>query len=275
VTSSPNKGEHKRFISLFLAGVSRDPRLPGNAFKLAYQLAIHLNRKTKLAWPSQNTISAATSISESSIKRLAKLLADCGHIEIIVSRGRGHSNRYRLVINPAIPLPEKGFVAEPFYDREKGSNRTRKGSSGEPLPYDDLMSQREGAGSPCARLTARKEDKSHGKDIVAMSWLDKFNQLWQAYDRGHLDNPEPARLAFETACKAGANPDDILAGAKVYIDSKEPRYRKRLDEWLKLEGWKKPPEPSKPKRNSNAKSNNRNHGSDMADLARYLDEQGL
>ena len=43
------------------------------------------------------------------------------------------------------------------------------------------------------------------------------------------------------ACNAGTNPDDILAGAKAYTKSKEPRYRKRLDEWLKLEGWKKPP----------------------------------
>ena len=208
MTSSPNKGEHERFISLFLAGVSRDPRLPGNAFKLAYQLAIHLNRKTKLAWPSQNTICAATSLSEPTIKRMAKLLAEYGHIEIIVSRGRGHSNRYRLLINPAIPLPVKGFSTEPFYDQEKGSNRARKGFSTEPLPYEDLMSLREGAGTPCARLTPRKERKEEKPDtpVVAMAWQDKFNQLWQAYDRGHLDNPEPAQHAFETACQGWHEP---------------------------------------------------------------------
>ena len=90
----------------------------------------------------------------------------------------------------------------------------------------------------------KKEEKSNTKSAAVGTWHRAFDWLWKEYDRGYLDDPEPARQAFIAACQAGDDPEAILRGAKAYMDGKEPCYRKNLTDWLGRRGWTKaPPKP--------------------------------
>jgi hypothetical protein len=102
--------------------VRRNPNLPGNAFKVAYEIAIHLNRKTREAWPSQATIATGTALSESTVKAMIGALRKHGHLHVEPGVGRGRSTRYRLLIQP-----EKGRALDPFVTAERGRDQTRNG----------------------------------------------------------------------------------------------------------------------------------------------------
>jgi hypothetical protein len=127
-----HKGEHEKFIAAWLDQVRRDRELSGNAFNVAYEIAIHVNRKTREAWPSQPTITANTAVSESAVKRMIGKLCAHGHLQVKSGRGRGRSSRYRLVIkaekgseeNPF--KGEKGSEENPFKGAEKGPDRGSK-----------------------------------------------------------------------------------------------------------------------------------------------------
>ena len=163
--------------------------------------------------------------------------------------------------------PSEGIKITPSTDARGGKNYPPN-----LLTLPAYCRERESMESPCARLTPRKEE---GKDIVVMAWQDKFEEFWRVYDRQPWhDDPEPVRQAFMAKCQAGTNPDDVLAGTRAYVAVRtEPKFRDKPGEFIERELYRK--EHKAPSKKSNPKSNNRNHGSDMADLSRYLDEQGL
>jgi hypothetical protein len=99
--------------------------LPSLRRKIAYEIGLHLNRKSRTAWPCQETIRANTGLSESSVKRAITVLRYRGHLAVTPGVGRGQSTRYRLLFveRPA----ETGSVANPFSVSEKGSVRAVKG----------------------------------------------------------------------------------------------------------------------------------------------------
>jgi hypothetical protein len=118
-----HKGEHQKFIATWLDQVRRDRKLPFSAFHLAYEIAIHLNRKKREAWPNQDTIGAEAKLSKNTIKKLIRLLVEAGHLDFVAGTHRGHPSRYRPVIKDA----ERGQHADPFANAGKGSRQDEKG----------------------------------------------------------------------------------------------------------------------------------------------------
>jgi DNA-binding MarR family transcriptional regulator len=116
------KEAHARYVAAFLHRVRRDPELPANAFKVASVLADHLNRKSRMAWPDQETIADLAGLSESSVKRMIAALRRRGYLDLVAGGGAGHSSRYRLI-------DEKGFISEPVSVAERGSDRAAKKGS--------------------------------------------------------------------------------------------------------------------------------------------------
>ena len=105
------RNRHNIMVQSFLERVNQDPTLPAGAFKVAFVLAHHFNRKTKLAWPSERTIAEATALTERWVRKMLKALADRQYIEIWVSRGRTRSNRYRPLPASENRNSSSGFTA--------------------------------------------------------------------------------------------------------------------------------------------------------------------
>jgi hypothetical protein len=69
-----------------------------------------------------------------------------------------------------------------------------------------------------------------------------FAKLLAIYDRGFLDDPEPAWRAWVRAIASGADHDEIMAGARLWVAAADaPRFLKPLAVWLDREGWLKEP----------------------------------
>jgi hypothetical protein len=80
-----------------------------------------------------------------------------------------------------------------------------------------------------------------------------FAQLRTQWRRGWASDDTPkqqaiARATFANACAAVDDPDEILDGARPWIDGIDaPRYLPALPHWLAARGWERPP-PTKAKR---------------------------
>jgi biotin operon repressor len=271
---TPRKGEHERFIADVLDLVKRDRHLPGNAFKVAYEIALHVNRKTRLAWPSQTTIAGNTGLSESTVKKMIGLLRARGHLEIEAGGGRGRSTRYRLIINA-----EKGRDHAPFVEPQKGSRSAEKGvafgeikgSRSRPRPSErDLGASyeapkeegereaqslarragpadlRAGAGAPPRSEEDSGEQGKQGKQEIlpparALPWEDQLRSLRAIWPRPWLDDPDAERRAYAGA-RQGTPADEIQAGARAWVAAADaPRYLPPLAKWLAARGWEKLP----------------------------------
>ena len=86
---------HTAAIFRWLDAVAADATLPPAAFKLAYAISQHINRQSKEAWPSQETLKVALGLKdERSIRRLTDALEEHGFL--ITRRRKQMSMVYRL-----------------------------------------------------------------------------------------------------------------------------------------------------------------------------------
>ena len=87
--------------------VNGDPELRKSAFATAYAIASHINSKTGEGFPSTKRLAQVACMSQSMIIENVRLLIERGHLGVVPGRqGRGHPNRYRMILKP-------GDAAEP------------------------------------------------------------------------------------------------------------------------------------------------------------------
>lgn len=99
-----------------------------------------------------------------------------------------------------------------------------------------------------------KEGEGKGRSMGAAvaSRDDDFDEFWKVYPNRDGANPkEPARKQFQMAVKAGANPRDIIAGAKRcrFVESKSvgTPYIPQAVKWLRDQRWNDyPTKPDQP-----------------------------
>lgn len=90
---------HTREMFAWLDQVVADRGLPASAFKVAYVIGQHVNWQSGEAWPSTHTIAGRAKLAQSSVRDKVERLHQRGHLEVTWgSRGRGHPNKYRLII---------------------------------------------------------------------------------------------------------------------------------------------------------------------------------
>jgi hypothetical protein len=83
--------------------------------------------------------------------------------------------------------------------------------------------------------------------IASLDHHRAWHELRDVWQRGWSVDDTPkaiaiARQAFECACAEGADPADILAGARVHVAAADaPRYLPALPTWLAAKAWTKPP----------------------------------
>ena len=201
------------------------------------RLALYLNIETGRCDPTQYAIAKDINAGVRTVRRaIAKLVASGWLTK--TRRGSERSDFYWLK------------TPRPANSGQSDCGRPAKSGQSERPTVASRKANRK-ADRDCAQVRAKFPSRApYGAKEKAVShehtWHRAFDWLWQAYDRGYLDDPEPARQAFMVACQAGNDPEAILRGAKAYMDGKEPCYRKKLEDWLGRRGWTKPPPKPKP-----------------------------
>jgi hypothetical protein len=212
----------KRFQ--WLDQVAADPAVTAAGFVLAYRIAKFFNRETGDAWPAQPTLAAAMRMDTRSVRRLCDQLEAAHHLQVIASRGRGHSCRYRPILHAE---PDQN---EP--DRESESEP--EAVTTEPVP--------ERSGVPDTADTPKKKSASRAKpkDLTA-----DFEGWWLQYPR--KVSKGAAAKAYEKARKS-ATAEDLELGAMKYAGartSEDPTYTKHPSTWLNNKCWLDEPEPAR------------------------------
>jgi biotin operon repressor len=74
-----------------------DTRLTDTARLVGCQLMHDLHSDRRHAWRSQESLAQLLGKDKRTIQRALAALSACGHLEVTVSRGRGHANEYRAL----------------------------------------------------------------------------------------------------------------------------------------------------------------------------------
>jgi len=91
--------EHTRQVFACLNQLKRDRDL--SAFVVAFEIAQHINHKSGEGYPSSTRIAKNLRLSHSTVLEAVERLEARGHLGIEHGmQGRGHSNRYRMIIKP-------------------------------------------------------------------------------------------------------------------------------------------------------------------------------
>lgn len=148
----------------WLEQVTADTGLSHVGARLCTLLALRfLNRETGTAWPSQTVLMDMLGVSEATLKRVVKEIRGAGHLDVVVSSGRGRANEYRPVLRPV-----KGSTSEPLSDDKRVHQRTpsfpEKGSS----VTDKRVHQRtpNPMKEPIERIAALSLDEESEADLI-------------------------------------------------------------------------------------------------------------
>jgi hypothetical protein len=163
-----------------------------------------------------------------SVRRLCDQLEAAGHLQVIASRGRGHSCRYRPILH-----------AEP------DQNEPEREAESEPEPVDTAIDApapepQDGELFPDTADTAPKPAPRTKQDLTA-----DFEAFWTQYPR--RVSKGAARKAYDKARKS-ATADELELGAMRYAavrSSEDPTYTKHPSTWLNNKCWLDEPEPAR------------------------------
>jgi hypothetical protein len=209
----------------WLDQVAADPAVSASAFKLGYFLAARfLNRGTRTAYPSQETLGKLLGISTTrGIKYLADQLVAGGHLAVEASHLRGTTNRYRLIVK-ADPEP----VAE-------SGGQDVDGDKSAPKLFAEMEQPAETeVRDPSTDASASAQGGTSDGDDVP-----DFDRWWLCYPK--KVGKGAARKAYDRIVTTGAaSPAELLAGAMRYAAARtdqDPRYTKDPGGWLNAERW--------------------------------------
>jgi hypothetical protein len=95
--------QHTRRVFVWLDQVALDKNLPASAFKVAYVIAQHLNEESGEAFPGSDRIASNIAMSQATVIAMVRQLQKNGHLGVDPGcAGRGHSNRYRMIVKPQL-----------------------------------------------------------------------------------------------------------------------------------------------------------------------------
>jgi DNA-binding transcriptional MocR family regulator len=134
VTNRRNNDDKKAFDAkkfAWLDRLSRDTDISHLQFRLAYLIGSHLNSATGDAWPSQEYLATALDVTIRAVQVNSQAIAERGYLRIEVGTGRGNTNRYAPILEPANEAlePEKGESRFAFMDAKRRTATQEKGES--------------------------------------------------------------------------------------------------------------------------------------------------
>src|SRR2546430_7262614 len=100
-----------------------DGELTPLAVKIALALCRFINRQSRRAWPSQGTLAGLIHESRAGTQNALYQLAERGHLETTVNRGRGRSNSYRPAVHNIEQQSENAYSSRHFNSENAYASR--------------------------------------------------------------------------------------------------------------------------------------------------------
>lgn len=254
--------------------VKADTAIPAGTFKVAFQLTAYWFWDNPIAYRSCQTVAEAVGVSEATVIRALHLLHDRGHLNVQWgTQGRGHPNRYSMILKPAPVQVLKDGKPAPAQVRKPASVSRKPAPvqenpsfnhTGEPKGSPSSGEREEAltrslaasgggtleASPPESEESKRKPRKEEGKTGAVIEILPPVNQaamialygeLRRIWVRPYIDDEGADRRAFALACRE-AQPEALLRGAREWVqEADHPRYLPSLTKWLGGRGWEKAP----------------------------------
>ncbi|WOH60934.1 helix-turn-helix domain-containing protein [Bradyrhizobium sp. BWC-3-1] len=269
-TNRSRRDKRQKFV--WLDQVKADKKLPRSAFIVAFQLMQGFNANYGGAtWKSIETLAKETGLSEPSIVRITRQLAQRGHLKIEHGKaGRGgHSNRYFMVKKTSA---DEGLETS----TDGGLQTSPQTSAGDPQTSagggDLLKNHLTGEAQEASPVRGRESGSLAltgpasapapvGGALEAKETVDRlpgiFSELLAIWQRPHGDEDETAAWeAFAATCSEG-DPEQIavaiIASGHRWVAAyqNEPNMLKPLWKWIRLNTWKHQPRKKQPQRNGN------------------------
>jgi hypothetical protein len=196
-----------RDIFGWLDRVAADGNVSPLAFKLAYVINQHINRRTGTAWPSQQTLAAALGVTCRAVRKLTRELAP--HLTVSSGRGRTTSVYQRILLDrndgssqtgTTVPLREerngreRGTVVPPELTEEP-IERTNAAIAAPPDRKQEPPEPIQGGNSNPAPPTPDADLFRRGKQVLGNSAGGLIRKLLSAKN----NNVALARAAIEQA----------------------------------------------------------------------------
>jgi hypothetical protein len=267
-TPRTNRRRDTRKLFVWLNQVKADAELSPVAFLVAYEIGQHFNaRHGGAAWPSSLSIATNIRMSERSVIRAAKLLAQRGHLKIDPGKaGRGHSNQYFMVLQKGAAAHLKP-VAKPAPAQVSKASRKPASVALKPAPAQENYLE-PSMGPPSAVPIDGRENGSRALTVIPAVALagggapegkevavDRFADLWALWSSARLINKDQHKAeawrVFAIVCRDEAPHDEIMSRARRYLAGKADDRQRiyQLADWLSNDNWRKPPPSPQPQRN--------------------------
>jgi len=211
----------------WLQQVLADRKLRPLALHVAVYLCARFNRETGDAFPSQERIAEALQVSRRGVQGAIRQLAEHGHLQVDVNKGRRHEdkynrNRYRPLLKKT---PELNANQSAHLVEVKCEPECAWGANGS---------------APGGRTGVRTNYKKEPFQEPPAEMDAQFDAFYSAFPR-HVAKGS-ARRAFHRIIKNGsATAEQLILGAKRYAAERagqDPRYTKHPATWLNGECWK-------------------------------------
>ncbi len=235
----------------WLEAIASDGKVSAGAFRLAFVISSHLNRKTGEAWPGIDRLAKTIGTNERTIRRLIEELVVAAYLGK-KRGGDGRPNRYWIAPSDRTKMsdqnesrPDKNVQPESSRsdnivqseksrpDISRHSDRTFNDiQTGQKCPPNPLIEPSEETTEveesiPPQRLAGER----HGYD-------DHFASFWRVYPK-QVDRAD-ALKAWKRVIRGGTAPEVIIRGAARYAVErcgKDAQYTADPDNWLLKERW--------------------------------------
>ena len=237
----------------WLKQVAADDGLTPFAFRVAFILADHLNRESRLSWPSQDRIGEVLRATRKGIQGAIAQLAERDHIAVIPSTNRKGGNRYRPILQQPVEDLDNanGSTHEHISHVTHGSHEddphaTRGSTVMPPAGGPNLL--KEPVEIERDSIPAPARPKRRPATAKAKTSDDDFGEWWAQVPRavGKVD----ARKAYDKVITSGAATHaDLLAGMMRYAaerQGQDPQYTKHPSTWLNKGCWADAPAQPQP-----------------------------
>ena len=202
-------------LSILPAAAASDPAVTAPMYRLLGVLAAYADKKGE-CFPSVGTLAADMHASDRWVQQLLRVLSSTPYLS--VSHRPGRSSLYQINGVNSDFTPEPGLHP-----------RSSTSPGGEPVLHGGVKQD----------FTHKDKPKGKPKDTDGA-----FEEFWIAYpSRGDHDNPKgAAKKAFAVAVKKGADPRDIIRGAKHFAADEsqkgtDPMFVPQAKTWLRDERW--------------------------------------
>lgn len=234
-----------------------DEKLSANAARVAIAMLDFVNTKTGACYPSYATIAsrAGTKRRNSAIDG-SRELAKAGWLTIQKGPTRTSLNSFRFAFNA------KPASAPDAPDTTSASADSGLAASAKSAPSASALGDRTSAlsdrtSAPGAPEPIYSPGRTGGEEIIPPTPRapdgagEEFEGLAKLWQRPHGENYKQARRLYDTACREGASPGEILTSARQWVATQEPHFLPSLVNWFGRELWRAdPPQPQGKKKAS-------------------------